>query len=46
MDAPHTVIDAALAHVVPNKAEAADARPDVFECRRALMDQWAVFLGP
>ena len=43
-DAPHAVIEAALAHVVPNKAEAAYARSDLFERRRALMEQWAAFL--
>ena len=43
-DAPHAVIEAALAHVVPNKAEAAYARSDLFERRRSLMDHWAVYL--
>ena len=45
MDAPLAVIEAALVHVVLIKAEAADARSDLFERRRALMDQLAVFLG-
>ena len=44
-DAPHAVIEAALAHVVPNKSEAAYARSDLFERRRALMEQWAAFLA-
>ena len=30
-----------LAHVVPNEAEAAYARSDLFERRRRLMDDWA-----
>ena len=39
------VIDAALAHVVQNKVEAAYARSDLFERRRILMDDWATYLG-
>ena len=38
------VIEAALAHVVQNKVEAADARSDLFERRRLLMDEWAAYL--
>ena len=38
------VVEAALAHVVPNKVKAAHARSDVFERRRLLMDDWAVYL--
>ena len=34
---PHAVMEAALAHAVRNKAEAAYARSDLFENRRALM---------
>ena len=34
-------MEAALAHVVKNKAEAAYARSDLFEKRRALMASWA-----
>ena len=34
-DHPQEVIEAALAHVVPNKAEAAYARSDLFERRPA-----------
>ena len=37
-------MEAALAHVVRNKVEAAYARSDLFERRRALMEQWAEFL--
>ena len=43
-DAPHAVMEAALSHVVRNKVEAAYARSDLFERRRALMEQWAKFL--
>lgn len=35
---PHAVMEAALAHVVKNKAEAAYARNDLFEKRRALIE--------
>ena len=44
-DAPHAVMEAALAHVVRNKVEAAYARSDLFERRRVLMEQWARFLA-
>ena len=40
-DTPHAVMEAALAHVVPNAAERAYARSDLFERRRVLMEQWA-----
>ena len=40
-DHPREVIEAALAHVVPNKVEAAYARSDRCERRRLLMDDWA-----
>ena len=43
-DHPREVIEAALAHVVPNKVEAAYARSDLFERRRMLMDDWATYL--
>ncbi len=43
-DHPREVIEAALAHVVQNKVEAAYARSDLFERRRRLMDDWAVYL--
>ena len=39
------VIEAALAHVVGNKVEAAYARSDLFERRRLLMDEWAAYLA-
>ena len=44
-DHPREVIEAALAHVVRNKVEAAYARSDLFERRRRLMDDWAGYLG-
>ena len=39
------VIEAALAHVVGNKVEAAYARSDLFERRRWLMGDWAEYVG-
>ena len=44
-DHPREVIEAALAHVVQNKVEAADARSDLFERRRRLMDDWSEHLA-
>ena len=44
-DHPREVIEAALAHVVQNKVEAADARSDLFERRRRLMDDWSEYLA-
>ena len=41
---PHRVMEAALAHTIANKAEAAYARSDLFEKRRELMDAWAAYL--
>ena len=38
---PREVVEAALAHVIPNKVEAAYARSDLFDRRRRLMDDWA-----
>lgn len=38
--APREVAEAALAHVLENKVEAAYRRSDLFERRRILMDQW------
>jgi integrase len=37
---PNEVCEAALAHVIENKAEAAYRRGDLFEKRRKLMDVW------
>ncbi|MYE11883.1 MAG: tyrosine-type recombinase/integrase [Gammaproteobacteria bacterium] len=45
-DAPHAVMEAALAHVVRNRVEAAYARTDLFERRSVLMQQWADYLNP
>ena len=44
-DHPREVIEAALAHVIQNKVEAAYARSDLFERRRRLMDEWAGYLA-
>ena len=44
-DHPCEVIEAALAHVVRNRVEAAYARSDLFERRRTLMDDWARYLA-
>ena len=44
-DAPHAVMEAALAHTIRNQAEAAYARSDLFERRRVLMEQWAAYLA-
>ena len=43
-DHPRDVIEAALAHVVQNKVEAAYARSDLFERRRRLRHDWAAYL--
>ena len=43
-DHPREVIEAALAHVIQNKVEAAYARSDLFERRRRLMNDWAAYL--
>ncbi len=39
----HEVCEMALAHVIGNKAEAAYRRGDLFEKRRRLMADWAVY---
>ena len=44
-DHPREVIEAALAHVVRNRVEAAYARSDLFDRRRVLMDDWARYLA-
>ena len=43
---PREVCEAALAHTLKDKAEAAYARSDLFERRRELMDRWARYLDP
>jgi integrase len=40
---PNEVCEAALAHVIENKAEAAYRRGDLFEKRRKLMDAWGSY---
>ena len=42
---PREVVEAALAHVVQNKVEAAYRRTDLFERRRRFMDDWAGYLA-
>ena len=44
-DHPREVIEAALAHVVRNRVEAAYARSDLFERRRSLMNDWSRYLA-
>ena len=44
-DHPREVVEAALAHVVHNKVEAAYRRTDLFERRRHLMNDWAAYLA-
>ncbi|MCY3921350.1 MAG: site-specific integrase, partial [Chloroflexi bacterium] len=39
------VAEAALAHVVKNKVEAAYARSDLLERRREVMEDWSEYLG-
>ena len=39
------VIEAALAHVVRDKVEAAYARSDLFERRGRLMDDWSIYVN-
>ena len=41
---PREVAEAALAHTIRNKAEAAYARTDLLERRRAMMDAWSAYL--
>jgi integrase len=42
---PREVAEAALAHVVSDKVEAAYRRGDLFEKRRRLMEEWARYCG-
>ncbi len=41
---PREVSEAALAHVIKDKSEAAYARSDLLQKRRELMDDWALFV--
>ncbi|MCX7143778.1 MAG: tyrosine-type recombinase/integrase [Proteobacteria bacterium] len=43
---PGAVCEAALAHTIKDKAEAAYNRTDLFEKRRALMTEWAEYCTP
>ncbi len=43
---PREVIEHAMAHQLSDKAEAAYARGTLFDKRRALMDDWAVYARP
>ena len=45
MDHPREVVEAALAHVVRNKVEAAYRGTDLFERGRRLMEDWARYLA-
>ena len=40
---PSEVVEMALAHAVGDKVEAAYRRGDLFEKRRALMEDWGAF---
>jgi len=42
---PREVVEAALAHAIENKVEAAYRRTDLFEKRRQLMDAWATYIN-
>jgi integrase len=44
-DYQREVVEAALAHAIPDKVEAAYRRGDLFEKRRRLMSEWAEFCG-
>ena len=45
-DAPHAVMEAALAHKVANRVEAADFRSDLLGRRRRLMQKWGQLPRP
>jgi integrase len=42
---PNHVVEQALAHAIGNAVEAAYRRGDLFEKRKALMDDWANYLA-
>ena len=44
-DAANEVVEAALAHTIGNKVEAAYRRGDLLDKRRALMNSWAEYLA-
>ena len=43
-ETPWAVGEAALAHTLGNSTEQAYARSNLFERRRALMDEWAAYI--
>ena len=43
-NAPHAVMELALAHTIGDSVEQAYARSDLLEKRRRLMEQWAAFI--
>ena len=43
-DAPHAVMETALAHTVGNSTEQAYFRSDLFDLRRGLMEKWGAYL--
>jgi integrase len=43
---PREICEAALAHIVKDKTEAAYRRGDLFEKRRELMAVWSLFISP
>ena len=43
---PREVCEAALAHTLKDKSEAAYARSDLFSKRRDLMERWTLYLNP
>lgn len=42
---PRDVAEMALAHIIANKVDAAYRRGDLFEKRRAMMQEWAGYLA-
>ena len=44
-DYPREIAEAALAHTVGDKTERAYRRGDTLEKRRALMEEWAKYVG-
>ena len=42
---PRELAEAALAHTIRNKAEAAYARTDLLDRRRAVMEAWSAYLN-
>ena len=42
---PHSVMEAALGHIDPNKVVAAYARSDLFDRRSSLMQEWSDYLA-